>query len=179
MAAVNLSITGGDKIAAKLSQMAGRLGRGGEVAVGFLEGATYPAVAKKALADTTARISKRDRAGLTKAAASTDSPTVPTVAFWNEFGTSRAPPRPFFRQMIAAKSPNWGNALGAAAKKTNYDTPQTLGIVGEVIQGQLVRSINDFTSPPLAASTIARKGFSKPLIDTSVMIRAVDYEVKT
>jgi superfamily II DNA or RNA helicase len=52
-----------------------------------------------------------------------------------------------------------------------------LRIVGEDIQGALIQSINDFTSPALAASTIARKGFDKPLIDTAVMVNSTGIKV--
>lgn len=119
--------------------------------VGFLEGATYP-----------------------------DGTSVPMVAAINEFGApSRGqPPRPFFRRMIAAKSPEWPKATAILMKKTNYDVDKTLNLMGEGIKGQLVQSINDLVSPPLAQSTIDAKGFSKPLIDTSVMINSVGYEVK-
>jgi hypothetical protein len=117
--------------------------------VGFLEGATYP-----------------------------DGKSVAMVASFNEFGTRNMPPRPFFRRMIADKSHEWGPAAANLLKSTNYDVDKTLMLVGEGIKGQLQQSINDLVSPPLAQSTIDRKGFSKPLIDTSVMINSVDYEVK-
>ena len=154
MASVSLTIAGGDKLAAKLAQIAGKLGSGGTLAVGFLEGATYP--------------SKPDG----------DSINVASVAFFNEFGTTRAPPRPFFRRMIAAKSPQWGKLLATAAKKHDYDFVQTLNTMGSIIQGELVDSINAFTTPALAPSTVKRKGFSTPLVDTSKMVNSVDYEIK-
>lgn len=118
--------------------------------VGFLEGATYP-----------------------------DGQSVPEVAAFNEFGTRNAPPRPFFRRMINDKSHEWGPAMANLMKTTNYDIDKTLMLTGEGIKGQLQQSINDLVSPPLAESTIARKGHSKPLIDTSVMINSVDYEIKS
>lgn len=119
--------------------------------VGFLEGSTYP-----------------------------DGTSVPMVAAINEFGApSRGqPPRPFFRRMIAAKSPEWPKAVATLMKTTNYDVDKTLNLMGEGIQGQLVQSINDLVSPPLAESTIDAKGFDKPLIDTSVMVKSTGYEVK-
>jgi hypothetical protein len=120
----------------------------GELSVGFLEGATYP-----------------------------DGTPVAAVAFWDEFGRGSQPPRPFFRRMIAAESPTWGPKLARLAKVTNFDGEQSLRLLGEDIRGALQQSINTFTAPPLAPSTIAAKGFAKPLIDTAVMLRAVDYEV--
>lgn len=154
MSTVNMQISGGEKLAAKLQEIAANLGKGGAVDIGFLPDSTYP--------DT------KGKRGL----------HVATVAFWNEFGTVRSPPRPFFRRMIAAKSPRWGSKMAQVAKAANYDANATLARMGESIQGQLVQSINDLVSPPLAASTIARKGFSKPLIDTGVMVRGTGYEVR-
>jgi hypothetical protein len=52
-----------------------------------------------------------------------------------------------------------------------------LALMGEDIQGALIQSINDFTSPPLAQSTIDRKGFDKPLIDEAIMVNSTGYRV--
>ena len=158
MATVNLTISGGDKMAGVLSRIASQLDKAAAVRVGFLENATYSVDASK------------------------DKPAlhVAQVAFWNEFGTVRAPPRPFFRGMIAAKSSKWGEKLGRVAVENGYDAKKTLGQMGEGIAGQLKQSIVDFTTPPNAPSTIARKrGASKVLVDTGKMLRSVDYEVKS
>lgn len=107
-----------------------------------------------------------------------DGIPVAAVAFWNEFGTSKAPPRPFFRSMIAKEAPSWPGKMAALAKNSNFDGAKVLALMGEDITGALQQSITDFTDPPLAASTIARKGFDKPLVDSGQMLRAVSYEVK-
>lgn len=120
---------------------------GGKVSIGFMEGATYP-----------------------------DGTPVAAVAFWNEFGAS-GPPRPFFRQMIAKESPSWGYKMAKLAKATDYQGQRVLGMMGEDIGGALVQSIVDFTTPGNADSTIARKGFDKPLTDTNHMKRSVYYRV--
>jgi hypothetical protein len=141
---------------AKLAEIAKSMG-GGQVSVGFMKGATYP-----------------------------DGTPVAAVAFWNEFGKPVRSgngdyfqlPRPFFRQMIAKESPGWGRKMAKLAKATDYDGPQVLGLMGEDIKGALAQSINDFTAPPLAPSTVAAKGFDKPLINTSHMLNSITYEVK-
>lgn len=156
MASKVLEVKGGDKLGPKLREIVARLGGGAQpagVKVGFLEGATYPGT--------------DESAGL----------PVATVAFWNEFGTVKAPARPFFRNAIAKNSPEWGSQLGAALKASNFNAKTAMGIMGEVIKGQVVQSILDTNSPPLAPSTVKRKGFDKPLVDTGVMQRAVDYVV--
>lgn len=156
MASKVLEVKGGDKLGPKLREIVARLGGGGApagVKVGFLEGATYPGT--------------DENAGL----------PVATVAFWNEFGTVKAPARPFFRNAIAKHSGEWGAQLAAALKASNFSAKTAMGVMGEVIKGQVVQSITDTNTPPLAPSTVKRKGFDKPLIDTGVMQRAVDYVV--
>lgn len=142
------TLQGADGVSKALEEIAKRMG-GGEVAVGFMEGATYP-----------------------------DGTPVAAVAFWNEFGKEGQPPRPFFRQMIAAESPGWPKKMAALAKATDYDGDKVLALMGEDVKGALQQSINDFTTPGLAPSTIEEKGFSKPLIDTSHMLNSIAYEVK-
>lgn len=141
-------LSGADGVMKALEDIARKMG-GGEVAVGFMEGATYP-----------------------------DGTPVAAVAFWNEYGTTGTPARPFFRQMIAAESPTWATKMAALAKATDYDGDKVLALMGEDIKGALQKSINDLQSPPLAPSTIEAKGFAKPLIDTSHMLNSVAYEVK-
>lgn len=120
------------------------------VKVGFLKGATYP-----------------------------DGTSVPLVAAVNEFGApSRGqPPRPFFRRMIADKGREWPDAVVRLLKANEYDVDRTLEMAGSAIAGQLRASITTLTDPPLAPSTIARKGSTKPLIDTGHMLNSVDHEV--
>lgn len=144
------TIKGGDKLEASLADLAKRVAVPATLRVGFLENATYPG-----------------------------GKSVAMIAAFNEFGTSRMPPRPFFRNMIAAKSKEWPDAMAKLLKANNFDVKSVLPLVGEGIKGQLQQSIRDLTAPPLAQSTIDRKGFDKPLIDTSVMINSVGYDVKT
>jgi hypothetical protein len=141
-------LSGSDGVMKALEDIARKMG-GGEVAVGFMEGATYP-----------------------------DGTPVAAVAFWNEYGGPGRPPRPFFRQMIAKESPTWAPKMAKLAKAANYDGPKVLAMMGEDIKGALQQSINDLQSPPLAPSTIEAKGFAKPLIDTSHLLNSVAYEVK-
>lgn len=144
----NKVLSGADSVMKAIEAIAKKMG-GGEVSIGFMENATYP-----------------------------DGTPVAAVAFWNEFGTSTAPARPFFRTMIAKESPQWANTMAKAAKATNYDGPKVLALMGEDIKGALQQSINDFKDPPLSPATVAAKGFAKPLIDTAHMLNSVDYEVK-
>ena len=136
-----------EKMQEKLKEIAGQM-KSQELQVGFLQGATYP-----------------------------DGSPVASVAFKNEYGDFKTPPRPFFRIMIAKNSPEWAATMSRAAKHYKYDGGRTLAAMGELIAGQLQQSITELKAPPLAPSTIAKKGFDKPLIDTSHMINSVGYVV--
>lgn len=147
----SMDLAGGDRMSGALGSILARIGSGRAVRVGFLEGSTYP-----------------------------DGTSVPMVAAVQEFGAPAAgiPSRPFFRNMIAEKSPAWSGELGSVLKSANYDTDVALGRMGERIGSQLQRSILDTNSPALSEQTVARKGFDKPLIDTAQMISSVAYEVE-
>ena|SRR5882762_5555764 len=144
------AISGGDLLEKKLREISERLDRGGTLKVGFLQGAT-----------------------------ASNGDSLPLRAAINEYGvpSRNQPPRPFFRNMIAAKSGEWPEAIAYQLKATNYNVETTLTITGMAIRKQLQESILDLMSPPLAPSTVARKGSSKPLIEFGDMIRAADFEV--
>jgi hypothetical protein len=145
------SISGGQKLEAAMRDMARKVANPATLKVGFLSGAKYP-----------------------------DGTLVAIIASINEYGApSRGqPPRPFFRNAVARYSPQWPKAIADLLKTNDYDAVKTLSQTGAAIAGQIRQSIVDLTSPPLAPSTIRRKKFSKPLIDTSVMVNSVDFEVK-
>lgn len=179
------TISGGDKLAARLAELAQRVSKPGTLEVGFLEGATYPA------------------------GPDGEPTSVATIAAYQEFGTKSIPPRPFFRTMVAEKSPKWGDAIGKLLNANDFDATKTLELVGEGIKGQLRQSIIDMNSPPLSPVTLmlrklrsanpdlvvtaatvgeaARRvvagestaGVStKPLVDRGDMLNSVDSQVK-
>jgi hypothetical protein len=145
------TIRGGEKFEAAMADLARRLGRPATLKVGFLGNATYP-----------------------------DGKPVAMIAAINEYGApSRGqPPRPFFRRMINAKQGEWPAAIAGVLQAQGNDVEKALDIAGAAIAGQLRQSIVDLVDPPLAPSTIARKGHDKPLVDTSHMLKSVDHEVK-
>jgi len=147
-------VQGGDKLAKHLQGLADKLATGRTVRMGFLEDATYPAGPK----------------GKTL--------HVAQVAFWDNFGTTTSPPRPFFTNMIAAGSSRWGKELAAILKATGYNGGQTLGLMGERMKDELVKAIVDWPADN-APATVARKGFNKGLVDKGVMQRAPAFVVET
>ncbi len=120
-------LSGGDKLRAKLEEIAKKIEGHHELRVGFLEGAKYP-----------------DEAGT----------PVAQVAWWLNYGTKSAPPRPFFTSMIAAKSDKWGDALARILKDNGYDVQNALALMGEGISGQLRQAIIDLHAPELSAITL-------------------------
>jgi hypothetical protein len=143
-------VRGGAGIKARLEAISNGVRGGGALRVGFLENATYP-----------------------------NGTPVAMIAAIQDFGAPNVniPPRPFFRNMIAAKQKEWGPAIGQLLVDNDYDLQKALDIAGVAIGGQLRQSIIDTNAPPLSPVTIRRKGFDKPLIDTSVMINSIDHEV--
>lgn len=147
-------ISGGDKLRAALDAIAAKLDKGGTVRIGFLEGST-------------------DTQGM----------SLPLKAALNEFGHQNAngsvvPPRPFMRNMVAAKADEWPDAIAGLLKATNYDVDKTLTKTGEGVAKQLRESILDLWDPPLSPVTIAKKGHDKPLILSGDMLNGVSFEVK-
>ena len=146
------TLRGGDKFDRKLRELAAKLRNPATLRVGFLERATYP-----------------------------DGTPVAMIAAIQDFGAPRAgiPPRPFFRNMIAAKKGEWPAAIAQLLKENDYDAVVALNITGEAIAGQLRQSIVDTNAPPLKPATVRRKGFDKPLVETGHMLNSISHEVKT
>ena len=148
-------LSGGEELAPALAKLAAKLAKPATLSVGFLEGKTYPE----------------------------NGTSLPLVAAMNEYGhrmgaaPGSVPPRPFFRNMVAAKKGRWPATLAKLLQANEFDAVKSLRLMGEGIKGQLQQSIGSNTPPPNAPSTVARKGSAATLIDTGFMLRNVDYEV--
>ena len=84
------------------------------------------------------------------------------------------PPRPFFRNMIRKNSANWMPRLNEHLAHSKFDGKKALAKLGEEVVGQLQDSIEEFSDPANAPSTIAKKGFNDPLVESGTMLRSVD-----
>lgn len=175
---IDVTLKGGEALERHLKSIKSRLGRGVAVKVGFFESETYEG--------GTYHFSKTALKGMSPESAAFASflegkpkfsGPVAQVAFWNEFGTKKTPPRPFMRNTVASKSPRWGNALGMALRRHNYDAARALDDMGQGIQKQVRESITNWTDPPNSKLTRELKGKNKPLIDSGTMRNAVSYEV--
>lgn len=115
-------------------------------------------------------------AGFLEGVTYSDGMSVPMVASLNEFGTYNIPPRPFFRNAINKNSDKWGKVFLQGMQKQG--ARNAFGLLGERIRKDIVQSINDTNEPPNSPVTIARKGSSKPLVDTGLMRASVNYRIK-
>lgn len=136
---------------------------------------------EQALAEIAAKISSKKtlRVGFLEGSTNQEGVSIPTYAAIDEFGApSRGqPPRPYFRNFIQKYSPSWPKIIKNVLKGTDYNVERTFDLLGDQMEGELKQSINDLVSPPLAESTIKRKGFDKPLIDHADMINSVKHEI--
>lgn len=142
-------LMGGDKLKSYMKDMQAQLQRN-ELEVGFLGDATYP-----------------------------DGTSVAHVASIQEYGdpSGGIPARPFFRNVISEEGPKWGGAMASLMRANGNDVNLSLRLLGERIQGQIQDSITTLREPGNAQSTIDKKGFDNPLIDTATMLRSVSYRV--
>jgi hypothetical protein len=125
------AIKGGEKLKAALAKISANASKAATLSVGFLEGSTYP-----------------------------NGTSLPMVAAIQEFGAPKVgiQPRPYFRNMVAAKSPEWPAAVGELLKDNDFDAEKTLGQVGEGIKYQLQQSIIDTNEPALSPVTVMLRG---------------------
>lgn len=182
-------MSGLDRLGETIAQLQGKT-----LAVGFMAGATYPdgtSVAKIAV--------QNEYGGVIKIPAHTVTvyrKVLPTGEFakngrfvkksQSNFATDHLvesyeiniPPRPFMRNMVSKEKGTWAAKLGNCMIASHYNVDNALNMLGEDMKGALQESINTFTEPKLAPSTIAKKGFDKPLIHTGDMLRAVTFEVR-
>ena len=89
-----------------------------------------------------------------------DGTDICDIAAWNELGTVHIPARPFLRMSVDDN----------ASKIKSFLQEKKKDLIQE--------KITDGSFAPNAASTVKKKGSSKPLIDTGRMRQSVNYEIK-
>lgn len=146
-----VTMSGGDGLRRTLERIEKSLATASELDVGFLSGPSYP-----------------------------DGTPVAQVAADNEFGNPArgVPPRPFFRNMVDSRKNEIAPELAIELKKTDLDMAPALDATGMTMEGWLRQSIMATNAPPNSPATIARKGSSKPLVDTGLMIGSISHEVR-
>ena len=174
--------TGGNKLQARLKQIANHLNSAARLETGYPEGATTP-----------------------------DGTSLPMIAAIQEFGAPAAsiPARPFFRPTVEKHSDEWGDQIAAQLVLTDYSAEQTLIAVGDTVRADLQDTIANIQDPPLSPITVMLRGMrshdqslvvggrtvgeaagrvaagkinygasTKPLVDTGFMLQEVKSTVK-
>jgi hypothetical protein len=104
------------------------------------------------------------------------------IAAVNEFGSSdgRIPERSFLRSTLDERKRDIADRLTAAADAALDGSPldKEYAIIGEEVAGWVKQKIRDIDTPENAESTIAKKGFDNPLIETGRLRNSIRAEVK-
>lgn len=94
------------------------------------------------------------------------------------------PPRPVIRPSLSAPetrallSAHAQAAVSAAWQGSVSAMRKSLEAAGQTGADSIRAAIDTGVPPPNRPSTIARKGFDKPLYDTGALYRAFDYEIE-
>lgn len=107
--------------------------------------------------------------------------TVAQVANWMEYGTETIPARSFMRSTFDEQQGNLQVIKARLLAKVidgKMSVDQGLGQIGAWFAGKVQEKIASNVPPPLAQSTIDKKGSSVSLIDTGQMRQAITHTVK-
>ena len=107
-----------------------------------------------------------------------DGKRVGKIATIQEYGApeKNIPPRPFMRYTEQKNKRKWFEFVRDMLPQ-NMDLEKTMSFLGDLIAEDVRDSIIDWDTPPNRPSTIARKGFNDPLIDTGRMRDSVGWKV--
>ena len=123
---------------------------------------------------------KSVKAGVLEGSGNEDNGTsLVDVAFYNEYGTSRIPARPFVRIASEKNQPTWANEAEKVVDKIVAGYDANFSILGNTMKENIQAVIGDKNLlVPNAPSTIRRKGHDKPLIDTGKLKASINFEVE-
>lgn len=105
--------------------------------------------------------------------------SVVEVACYNELGTAKAPPRPFMRQTFQNHQHDIKRVQAELVRRVisgQATADSVISGLGKWYSGMVKKSMQNSWWTPNAASTIMRKGSSKPLLDTRRLINSIDWE---
>lgn len=110
------------------------------------------------------------------------------VAFWNEFGTEKIPARPAFRvgtenavknskDLITKYLMNLTDPKMSKANLKQLEKTFMQKMAGRC-EREVKKIIRSGSTAPNAPSTVERKGFNKPLVETELLLENVVAEVQ-
>ena len=190
---MDMGLVGGDKLKRHLQEMYEKLNTQKRLRVGFDDEEHYPdrqpaepkhRAEGKMMSALDQRLRRNSRALSLSPRKATPGPSVAQVAHWMEYGTTSGegdnkhqviPPRPFFRTMLDEYGPQLGSEMAGLLRRTKGNADEALDIMGRKLEARLKESILKLDSPPLADSTVRRKGHSKPLINSGLLLASATY----
>lgn len=99
----------------------------------------------------------------------------------HEYGTARVPQRSFLRGAIDEDPQRWTNELKKQLQRVAHEganPKQAMRVVAEMLRKRIIERIDDHIDPPLADSTIARKGGeTTPLVETGALRGSITAQV--
>lgn len=112
------------------------------------------------------------------------SSTIPvaTVAAMHEFGTGGQEERSFLRSSFDEHQKKYIKMAQKLVKKVvekGGTIEKVAALIGQEAEFDVVDKINAISTPGNADSTIARKGFDNPLIETGKLKQSIRFEVRT
>lgn len=103
-----------------------------------------------------------------------------TKAAINEYGTSKIPQRPFMRTAVSRHGKSWGEKSAKAVQSVMKGMPisQATELVGMQMKADISSTLTNGPWIPNSPVTIAKKGSSRPLIDTGELRASITYRVE-
>ena len=97
----------------------------------------------------------------------------------NEFGTAHIPSRPFMRSTVDKHRDKYLKMMQAAGLRVGpgLSPADALIPIANELRNDLINAIQTWRTPPNAASTVDKKGFDAPLVETGQMQRALTWRV--
>ncbi|MGL5050598.1 MAG: hypothetical protein ACRC6E_08260 [Fusobacteriaceae bacterium] len=96
-------------------------------------------------------------------------------AIWNEFGTAKAPPRPFIVPTYIDNE-KWINQQVLKSLKKLESPKLFMNVISLRLVEKVKHKINTMKHPKLAPSTIKKKGHGKLLVETGDMLSSVKHK---
>ena len=96
---------------------------------------------------------------------------VAQVAAYQELGTGKIPPRPYFRTAIQTKSQEWSNTAEEGSKailKGNASISDVMSAIGIQAQEDVKTAIDEVLSPPLSPITIGLRAYKLKYPDEKI-----------
>ena len=96
-------------------------------------------------------------------------------------GRSGVPQRSFLRSTVDENRAKYADLISRGVAKVidgSMTMPRALGLVGARAAADVQEKISKGIDPALTQQTIARKGSSKPLVDTGQLRQAIDWKIE-